>query len=50
MKRIIVIEDETVLLKNIVEMLELGGFEVAVRKTGNGDRTGPAAGPRPDYL
>ncbi len=29
MKRIIVIEDETVLLKNIVEMLELGGFEVA---------------------
>ena len=29
MKRIVVIEDEEALLKNIVDMLELSGFEVA---------------------
>lgn len=34
MKRIIVIEDETALLKNIVDMLELSGFEVASAEDG----------------
>jgi two-component system sensor histidine kinase/response regulator len=34
MKKIVVIEDETVLLKNIVEMLELSGFEVVSAEDG----------------
>ena len=34
MKRIVVIEDEAVLLKNIVDMLELSGFEVASAEDG----------------
>jgi CheY-like chemotaxis protein len=34
MKRILVVEDETTLLRNIIEMLELEGFEAAGAEDG----------------